>query len=138
MRWRVATTVGCAVVLGVVAYASKQGGWIFSAPPRGIGVAAAIGILVLPFAVGAVVRRWWVLLAVLGPLAALAYLEVTGFVGMSGDWAAEPLLSPPGLFFLVFFAVLLTFGKCLTEIVIAELATRRRERAAGTAGPRRL
>lgn len=48
-------------------------------------------MLALGVATGAFVRRWWMLLALAGPFVALGYLEVSGFVGTSDDWEAEPL-----------------------------------------------
>ena len=71
-------------------------------------------LIVLGVLTGIAVRRVWMFLAVLGPAAVLAFLEVSGFVG-SGDWASEPLLSPPGVFTLLSIAALLLLGWALGE-----------------------
>src|SRR5262249_37782459 len=76
---------------------------------------AGIALLVLGIAVGAYVRSWWMLLALLGPLIALGYLEISGFVGTSDDWASEPLLSPPGVFVFFIFTTILMLGYALGQ-----------------------
>ncbi|HEY4779830.1 MAG TPA: hypothetical protein VIH47_09585, partial [Solirubrobacterales bacterium] len=71
-------------------------------------------VLALGLVVGFVVRRAWMWLSLIGPLLALGYLEVTGFVG-SGDWAREPLLSPPGVGVLIGVGMVLLLGRVLGE-----------------------
>lgn len=56
-----------------------------------------------------------VLLALVGPLIALGYLEVSGFVGTSDDLASEPLLSPPGVSVFVGFTTILMLGYALGQ-----------------------
>jgi hypothetical protein len=109
MRKRLAATAFYAAISGVWIYASSKEVGAFDTG------AAAVCVLVLGVAVGAYVRSWWMLLSLVGPLIALGYLEVSGFVGASDDWAAEPLLSPPGVF--VFFAItmILMIGRALGE-----------------------
>lgn len=76
---------------------------------------AALVVLAAGIAVGAYVRGWWMLLALAGPLIALGYLEVSGFVETSDDRAAEPLLSPPGFSVFFIFALILLLGRGLGE-----------------------
>ena len=99
-------------------YAAISGVWIY-ASHREVGVshtdAAAVCVLALGVVVGAYVRSWWMLLSLVGPLIALGYLEVSGFVGTGDDWAAEPLLSPPGVFVFFIFTMILMLGRALGE-----------------------
>lgn len=94
------------VITGVTVYASHRQVSFFDS------TAVGIVLLVLGVAVGACVRSWWMLLALLGPLIALGYLEISGFVGTSDDWASEPLLSPPGVavFFIFTFVLMLGYA----------------------------
>ena len=75
----------------------------------------ALCALAFALAIGAFVGRWWVLFALLGPLAALGYLEVTGFVSEAGDWR-EPLLSPAGIATLVWLGTFLLLGTQLGKV----------------------
>ncbi|HEY5054061.1 MAG TPA: hypothetical protein VII45_11705 [Solirubrobacterales bacterium] len=97
-------------------YAVISGVWIYGSY-KGTGVlhttTAAICVLALGVGIGAYVRSWWMLLSLVGPLVALGYLEVSGFVGTSDDWAAEPLLSPPGVFVFFMIALILMLGHAL-------------------------
>ncbi|HEY0391397.1 MAG TPA: hypothetical protein VGC63_06800 [Solirubrobacterales bacterium] len=97
------------MISGVSIYASYQRVSFFHATVAGI-VLLALGV-----AVGAYVRSWWMLLALMGPLVALAYLEVSGFVGTSDDLASEPLLSPPGVFVFFIFTTILMLGYALGQ-----------------------
>jgi hypothetical protein len=120
-RARTWAVIVYAVVSGVWIFATQHGGNLLDTTPAGICfVALGIGV-------GALVRRWWVFLAVVGPLLALGYLEATGFTGTGDDWAAEPLLSPPGVFLLVSIAAILLLGWGVGEGIEA-LWTWRRER----------
>lgn len=109
MRKRLAATVLYTAISGVWIYASYKE--VSVLPTE----AAAICVLVLGLAVGAYVRNWWMLLSLVGPLIALGYLEVSGFVGTSDDWAAEPLLSPPGAFTFIWLGVTMLLGRALRE-----------------------
>jgi hypothetical protein len=109
MRRRLAAAVFYGVISGVWVYASNEGVSVFQTTTVGIV------LLVLGLAVGAYVRSWWMLLSLVGPLIALGYLEVSGFVGTSDDWASEPLLSPPGVFVFFIFTMILMIGRALGE-----------------------
>jgi hypothetical protein len=58
---------------------------------------AGVALYAIAFLAGAVVGRWWVILALIGPYVTLAVLEITDSPGWPGDWRDEPLLSPPGI-----------------------------------------
>jgi hypothetical protein len=107
-RARVRVVVGYGVLSGIWMYAATRGGSTLSTPT------VSVIVLVLGLVVGFVVRRAWMLLSLIGPLVGLAYLEVTGFVG-SGDWAREPLLSPPGVGVLIGVGMVLLLGRALGE-----------------------
>jgi hypothetical protein len=105
-------------LIAVVSYGVISGVWIYASHKEVSVVhetAAGIGMVALGVAVGAYVRSWWMLLSLVGPLIALGYLEVSGFVGTSDDWAAEPLLSPPGVFVFFIFTTILMFGYALGQ-----------------------
>jgi hypothetical protein len=109
IRKRLAAAVSYATISGVWIYASHKEVGAFHTD------AAAVCVLVLGVAVGAYVRSWWMLLSLVGPLIALGYLEVSGFVGSSDDWASEPLLSPPGVFVFFIFTMILMIGYALGQ-----------------------
>jgi hypothetical protein len=80
------------------------------------GTAVVIGFLLLLVGVGVVVRRWFVVLAVLGPLIGLAILEVIGVKGNGEEWSDKALLSPPAIAGLVWLALLLLLGVWLGNV----------------------
>jgi hypothetical protein len=108
-RRRLIAAIAYGVISGVSIYGSYRQVSFFHATAAGI-VLLAPGV-----AVGAYVRSWWMLLALVGPLIALGYLEVSGFVGTSDDWASEPLLSPPGVSVFVAFTTILMLGYALGQ-----------------------
>jgi hypothetical protein len=107
-RARVGVVVGYGVLSGIWIYAAKRGGSTLSTPT------VSVIVLGLGLVVGFVVRRVWMFLSLVGPLVGLGYLEVAGFVG-SGDWAREPLLSPPGVGVLIGVGMVLLLGRALGE-----------------------
>jgi hypothetical protein len=109
MRRRFTVVVSYGVISGVWIYASYKEVSVFHE------TAAGLVLLALGVAVGAYVRSWWMLLALVGPLIALGYLEVSGFVRTSDDWASEPLLSPPGVFVFFIFTTILMLGYALGQ-----------------------
>jgi hypothetical protein len=129
-RVRVGVVVGYGILSGIWIYAAKRGGSTLSAPTVGVIV------LVLGLVVGFVVRRAWILLSLVGSLLALGYLEVTGFVG-SGDWAREPLLSPPGIFVFLGIGMILLLGRAVGEGSDWLRARTRARRGSGSWQPRR-
>ena len=77
---------------------------------------------------GALIMRWWAVWVAVGPLVALIYLEVSGYVGPEGEYADRPLLSPPGIGGLFWIALLLLLGVGLGnagEWVLQNLKRRR-------------
>jgi len=105
-------------LLAIVAYGVVSGVWIYASEKEvSVDHQTAVGIVLLALgvAVGAYVRSWWMLLSLIGPLIALGYLEVSGFAGTSDDWAAEPLLSPPGVFVFFIFTTILMLGYALGQ-----------------------
>ncbi len=108
-RRRLTAAISYGVISGVSIYASYQQVSFFHA------TAVGIALLALGVAVGAYVCSWWILLSLVGPLIALGYLEVSGFVGTSDDWASEPLLSPPGVSVFVGFTTILMLGYALGQ-----------------------
>jgi hypothetical protein len=109
MRRRLTAAVSYGMISGVWIYASYQRVSPFHT------TVAAVFVLALGVAVGAYVRSWWMFLSLVGPLIALGYLEASGFVGTSDDWAAEPLLSPPGVFVFFTITMILMLGRALRE-----------------------
>lgn len=107
-RLRVWAVVGYAIIAAAWISAVKAGGSFIEVP------AGTIAFFFLGIVVGAFVRRLWMLLALAGPTLVLAYLEMTGFVG-GGDWAREPLLSPPGIGILVLIGIALLLGRAIGE-----------------------
>jgi hypothetical protein len=76
------------------------------------GTAFSVGfLLLLPILVGWLVGRPWVLAALIGPLATLGYLQVTGYVSPWHD--GSPPLGIPSLSGLFLSGVLLLFGVVL-------------------------
>ena len=108
VREGASATAAYGIFAGLWVYLTKED-LAFARPWPLTAVLVVLGLLT-----GIMVRRAWVFLAVLGPAAVLAVLEVSGFVG-SGDWAGEPLLSPPGVFTLLSIGALLLLGWVLGE-----------------------
>jgi hypothetical protein len=108
LPFRLALTVAYGAFLGVWVYTDqKSPGGLFG--DLHSSVPFELLVLVLAVVVGFAVRRVWVLLALLGPLFALGYLQVTGYISSEHDGAA-PLLSPPGIAFFLWFGTLLLIG----------------------------
>ena len=114
MRLRLAVTVALALLLGAWAYLDEwtyqQGGSLATAVDS---APVVVAIFVITILAGALVGRAWVLLALLGPIASLAYLESTGHRGPDG---ISPLTSAPGIFLLVWLALLLALGIALASL----------------------
>jgi hypothetical protein len=70
-------------------------------------------LMLLTIVVGFLVARPWVLLALTGPISSLAYLQSTGKKGADG---VSPLTSPPGIFLILWFALLLALGLGLSAL----------------------
>jgi hypothetical protein len=114
MRLRLALTIAYGAFLGAWAYTDqKNSGGLFGDLHSSIPF--EIFVLVLAIVVGFVVRRVWVLLALLGPLLALGYLQVTDYVSPWHD-GTDPLLSPPGISFFFWFGAALLIGVGLARL----------------------
>jgi hypothetical protein len=108
LPFRLALTVAYGIFLGVWAYTDQKSlGGLFADLHSSIPF--ELLVLVLAVVVGFAVRRAWVLLALVGPLLALGYLQVTGYVSPEHDGTA-PLLSPPGVSFFLWFGTALLIG----------------------------
>jgi hypothetical protein len=117
-----------AVILGVWTCLEQKQVSLYSQGTYETLHSTVAGLLVigLPIAVGALVRRTWVLLALIGPFLSLGYLQVAGYISPWHD-GTEPLLSLPSIFQLVFIGLLLRIG-----VLLGRLACRRRESAPST------
>jgi hypothetical protein len=105
-RFALTTTYGA--FLGIWVYTDqKNSGGLFGDLHSSIPF--ELLVLGLAIAVGFAVRRVWALLALLGPLLTLGYLQVTGYISPWHDGTA-PLLSPPGISFFFWFGAALLIG----------------------------
>ena len=108
MKLRIALTVALAFLLGAQAYIAE---WSYqqegSLHATLTGVEVVVPLLVLTILAGALVGRFWVLFALLGPIASLGYLQSTGHIGPDG---ISPLTSPPGIAHIVWLGVMLLLG----------------------------
>lgn len=114
MKWRLATTTAFGLLLGAWAYFAE---WSYERPGSLHGTLhdplVASALMLLTILVGFLVARPWVLLALIGPITSLAYLQSTGKRGPDG---VSPLTSPPGIFLLIWFALLLALGLGLASL----------------------
>ena len=108
MKLRIAATVGFGLVLGTWAYLDDwsydQAGSLHNTVNDPL---VLLAMMVLAVLAGFLAGRSWVLLALLGPIASLAYLQSTGHKGPDG---ISPLTSPPRIFGLIWFGLLLLAG----------------------------
>src|SRR3954447_17109422 len=65
--------------------------------------------LILSVLVGFFTARWWAIVGVIGPGAALALLELQGF-STQEEWGDRPLASPPGIATLIEFGLVILLG----------------------------
>jgi hypothetical protein len=116
MRLRIFLTVACAITLGVWAYTDQKyrysGGLFEDLHASGLFI---LSVLAFAVATGFVVRRVWALLALLGPLLALGYLQATGYVSPWND-GNPPLLSLPSLSSFFWFGLMLLLGWALRRL----------------------
>jgi hypothetical protein len=107
MAARIALALAYAAFLGIWSYADLSSVEI-PVLDNIRGIAAEFGIaFLLPILVGVAVRRWWVLLALLGPLLTLGYAQMEGERGFDG---AEPLTSPVGISGFIWSGLSLAIG----------------------------
>lgn len=113
-RARIIVTVAFAVAIGAWAYLEQKQVSIYSQATYDALHSAVADILLLglPITVGILVRRPWVLLALIGPLLSLGYLQATGYRSPWHD-GNPPLFSLPGISSFVYLAVLLLLGVLL-------------------------
>ncbi len=113
MKLRLASTAALAILLGTWTYLAE---WSYeqadSLHAAMNGLPVALTLFVLTFLVGFLVGRAWMLLALLGPIASLGYLQSTGHIGPDG---ISPLSSPPGIAHIIWLGVLLALGIALSS-----------------------
>lgn len=110
MRLRIGLTVAYGIALGIYAYTAEKYEWsdgVFEDLHSSSHF--YLSLILLGLVVGFAVRRLWVMLALLGPLLALGYLQVSGYVSPWNDGNA-PLLSPPGISLFFWFGIPLLIG----------------------------
>jgi hypothetical protein len=114
MKWRIATTAAFGLLLGTWSYLDEwsyeRSGSLHETVNDPLVVTALMLIAIL---VGFLVARPWVLLSLLLPIASLGYLQSTGKRGGDG---VSPLTSPPGIFHIIWFALLLALGLGLASL----------------------
>jgi hypothetical protein len=114
MGRRVAITIAFGLLLGTWSYLAA---WSYERPGSLHATLTdplvGAALLVLTILAGFLVARPWALLALIGPIASLGYLQTTGKRGPDG---VSPLTSPPGIFHIVCFALLLAFGLALSSL----------------------
>jgi hypothetical protein len=107
-RTRTGLVIAFAVALGLFTYGSLAELSFFDSDAAGVTTYA------LALFAGVLVKRWWALLAVLGPAVVLAALEATGYVTHAYlEWGDRPLFSPPGIFDLIALGVAILLGIAL-------------------------
>jgi hypothetical protein len=112
MKWRIGITTAFGLLLGAWLYLDewsyeRSGSLHLNSP------LIAIAVMLLAILTGFLVARPWVLLSLLAPIASLGYLQSTGKRGPDG---VSPLTSPPGIFHLMWFALLLALGLGLSSL----------------------
>jgi hypothetical protein len=103
-------------ILLTLAYAVLLGAWAYFDETHALGTYDALhstpfglAFLGLTILTGFVVRRLWFLLALIGPLLSLGYLQVSGYISPWHD-GVDPLLSPPGIALFFWLGLLLIVG----------------------------
>jgi hypothetical protein len=105
MKTRVAATTIYALLLGAEFYADQKGlAYDFRHSPWTVSAL----LILTPVALGAFVGRWWVLAALIGSLAALGYLQLTGYISPEHD--GEPPLGIPSWAAMVEIGLILLLG----------------------------
>ncbi len=108
MKWRIATTAVFGLLLGAWSYFDE---WSYERPGSLHETVndplVVAGLMLIAILAGFLVARPWVLLSLLLPIASLGYLQSTGKRGPDG---ISPLTSPPGIFHIIWFALLLAMG----------------------------
>ena len=77
----------------------------------GIALSGVVSLLLI-VGFGAFVRRWFAVLATIGPLVGLAILEASGYVAPGND-GNRPLNSPTAISGLIWFGLILAFAVVL-------------------------
>jgi hypothetical protein len=105
MKTRVAATTIFALLLGAEFYSDQKG---LAYDFRRFPWTVSIVLILTPIALGAFVERWWVFAALLGPVAALGYLQLTGYISPEHD--GEPPLGIPSWAAMVEIGLILLLG----------------------------
>ncbi len=80
------------------------------------GAGGGLFLVLLLILSGAAIGRWWAVFVAVGPLLALTYLEMVGYVAPDGDYADRPLLSPVAFGDTLLFVSLLLVGVGVGEV----------------------
>jgi hypothetical protein len=133
---RIALTLAYAVLLGAWAYLDQKQLDSYSQATYDVLHATAfeLSFLGLAILVGFIVRSFCVLLALIGPLLSLGYLQVSGYISPWHD-GVDPLLSPPGVSLFIWFAAMLAGGVWLGTRWCRHRPALRRRLAAIRSGP---
>jgi hypothetical protein len=135
MALRIALTVAYAVALGAVAFVEAKGPDLDAEGVYDFVDSVAFGLAFLgaTLAVGFVVRSTRVLLALIGPVLSLGYLQVTGYTLGWRD-GIDPLLSAPAIVQLVGLALVLVLASGLGAFCSERWPALRRRLAAARDG----
>ncbi|HWA55552.1 MAG TPA: hypothetical protein VG816_15390 [Solirubrobacterales bacterium] len=93
----------------VVAFGLLSGALMYVDAHEYLDDGVMLGLMGFGLITGIVVGRTWSLLALLGPLVSLGYLQVIGFRELDHD-GVDPLLSPPGIGKLVWLGLVILIG----------------------------
>ncbi len=114
MAWRIATTTAFGLLLGAwlyfVEWSYERPGSLHETLTESV---IAITVMLIAILTGFLVARPWVLLSLFLPITSLGYLQSTGKRGPDG---ISPLTSPPGIFHIIWFALLLALGLWLASL----------------------
>jgi hypothetical protein len=105
MRQRIAIAAAYALLLAVWTFADQKSADLL---PGSQTDRAELGFIALTVLAGVAVGRWWVLIALLGGLGPLIYLQATGYLGHGFD-GADPL-APSSISDLVWYGLFLLAG----------------------------
>ncbi len=100
MKLRVGIVLVYGILAGILMYANAH---------EYVDDRLVLGLLGLGVLTGVLVGRWWSLLALLGPLLSLGYLQAIGFRELNHD-GVDPLLSAPGISKFFWLALPLLIG----------------------------
>lgn len=119
MNFRIAVVVAYGLLVGAWAYLDhRQIDISTNAYDLSHGLPGTLVFLLLTVLTGVVVGRLWALLALLGPLVSLGYLQASGYTSPWHDGAA-PLVSIQSTALFVWISLLLLIGVSLSRAIDA-------------------